>query len=162
LGDLVLNRGELGEGATEVGDFFGALVDEQDDHLNVGVIAKDGCGDVFEEGGLAGLGRRDDEAALAAADGAEEIDEAATGGAAGVLKGEARSGVDRGEIFPVLEAGETWGQLEAGERRRLIGARHGCGTAAPTCTAATPTAASLVRMMTATGVMPAASAASTT
>jgi hypothetical protein len=63
----------------------------------------------------------------------------------------------------VLEAGQAWGQFETGKRRRLIGTRHGRGTAAPTgASPTTRTAAGVVRMMTATGVMPAASAASTT
>jgi hypothetical protein len=60
----------------------------------------------------------------------------------------------------VLEPGQAGRQFETGKRWRLIGTGHRGGAAAATCVA--PTAAGVVRMMTATGVMPAASAASTT
>ena len=65
-----------GHAALEVGDFLGALVDEQDHDVALGMIFEDAEGDVAEEGGLAGAGRGDDEAARAFADGAEEIDDA--------------------------------------------------------------------------------------
>jgi hypothetical protein len=93
------------EGASEVGDFLGAFVDEEDDDLDVGVVAEDGGGDVLEEGGLAGLGGRDDQASLPASDGAEEVDEAAGGWAAGVFEGEAGLRVDAGEVFEAFGVG---------------------------------------------------------
>ena len=58
------------DGALDFGDFLGALIDEQDDELDLGMIFHHGLGDVLEQGGLAGARRRDDEAALAFADGA--------------------------------------------------------------------------------------------
>ena len=47
--DLALDR------APHVGDFFGALVDQQHHQLDVGVVGLDGVGDLLEDGGLAGL-----------------------------------------------------------------------------------------------------------
>ena len=59
-----------------VGDLFGALVDEQHNELHLGVVLADGVGDALHEHGLAGAGRRDDERALALADGNEEVEHA--------------------------------------------------------------------------------------
>ena len=59
-----------------VGDFFGALVDEQDDQGDLGVIDGDGIGDGLQHHGFAGARRGDDQAALALADGAEKIEDA--------------------------------------------------------------------------------------
>lgn len=95
---------DAGEGSAEIGDFLGSFIDEEDDDLDVGVVSEEGGGDVLEEGGFAGLGWGDDEGALAAADGAEEVDEAAGGWAAGVFEGEAGLGVDGGEVFEGDEA----------------------------------------------------------
>lgn len=67
--------------------------------MEFGVVAECGGGDVFEERRLAGLGWADDECSLAAADGAEEVYEAAGGGAAGVFEGDAGLGIYAGEIF---------------------------------------------------------------
>lgn len=96
---------ELGEGAFEVGDFFGAFVDEQAQDGDVGVVECDGAGDVFEQGGFAGFGRGDDEGALASAEGAEEVDEAAGIWAARVFEGEAGLGVDGSEFVEGFDDG---------------------------------------------------------
>jgi len=61
-------------GALHLGDFFGPLVDEQHDQIDLGMIRGDRRRDVLQQHGLAGLGRRDDEAALALADRRHEID----------------------------------------------------------------------------------------
>ena len=85
LGDLHVARGRLVEGggdhlalhrALHVGDLFGPLVDEQHDQDHLGVVGGDGVGDVLQQHGLAGARRGDDEAALALADGREQIDDA--------------------------------------------------------------------------------------
>ena len=58
-GVLVVAAGHdfgTGEGPGDFGDFFGALVDEEDDDFDVFVVVKDGLGDVLEEGGFAGAG----------------------------------------------------------------------------------------------------------
>ena len=79
LGGVVIGRGEdlAGDVASKVGDFLGSLVDEQGPDDAVVVVAFDGGGHLLEEDGFAGLGGRDDHAALAVPDGAEQIDEAA-------------------------------------------------------------------------------------
>ena len=68
--DLALHR------ALHVGDLFGALVDEHDHEVDLGVVDRDGVRDLLQHDGLAGLGRRDDEAALALADRRDEVDDA--------------------------------------------------------------------------------------
>ena len=82
LGDLRVAFGrfverrtdDLGiDGALEVGDFLGALVDEQHDDDRFGVVRQDGVGDFLQQDRFARARRRDDEAALAFADGGEQI-----------------------------------------------------------------------------------------
>ena len=86
------------DGALDVGDLLGALPDERDEDVDVGVVGADAGGDLLEEGGLAGLGGRDDEAALAPADGCEDVDHA--GGELG-----------RGGLELHLDVGEDGGQV---------------------------------------------------
>ncbi len=79
LASLVIGTGEhldIGEGTLEIGHFFGPLVDEEDHEVDlVLVILEEALGDVVEEGGLAGAGRGDNEPALSAPDGSDEIDD---------------------------------------------------------------------------------------
>ena len=63
--------------ALHLGHFLRALVDQQHDQVALGVVVRDGVGDVLQHHGLAGLGRRDDQAALALADGRDQVDDAA-------------------------------------------------------------------------------------
>lgn len=109
---------QCGEGAFEVGDFFGAFVDEQAEDGDVGVVECDGAGDVFEERGFAGLGWGDDEGALTFAERAEEIDEAAGVWATGVFEGEAGLRVDGGEFVEGLDDGGCGG-VEGGDGGRF-------------------------------------------
>jgi hypothetical protein len=60
--DLALHR------PLHVGDLLGALVDEHDHEVDLGVVGRDGVGDRLQDKRLAGLGRGDDEAALTLAD----------------------------------------------------------------------------------------------
>jgi len=55
---VVVAGGEhlAGDIAPEVGDLFGALVDEQRDDVDVGVVLLGGKGDVLEQRRLTGLG----------------------------------------------------------------------------------------------------------
>ena len=62
--------------APHVGDLFGPLVDEQHDQLDLGVVLLDRRRDRLHHGRLAGLGGRHDDAALALADRAHEVDDA--------------------------------------------------------------------------------------
>src|SRR5690606_39993268 len=63
--------------ALHLGHFLGALVDEQHDEGDFGVVAHDGLGDVLHHDGLARLGGRHDQAPLALADGGDEVGDAA-------------------------------------------------------------------------------------
>ena len=56
-----------------VGDLLGPLADERDHYLDVGCVDGDAVGHLLEYGGLAGLGRRDDEPALSAAGRREHV-----------------------------------------------------------------------------------------
>ena len=86
FGHLHVARGRLVEGGTDhfaahralhVGDFFGALVDQQHDQRDFGMVGGDGIGDALQQHRFAGAGRRDDQAALPFADGREQIHHAA-------------------------------------------------------------------------------------
>ena len=68
--DLALDR------PLHVGDLFGPLVDEDDHEVALGVVRRDRVGERLHDHRLAGLGRGDDEAALALADGGHEVDDA--------------------------------------------------------------------------------------
>ena len=103
---LVVGRGpDLGgHAALEIGDFLGPLIDEQDHHMALGMVFQHAQGDIAEQRGLAGAGRRDDQAAGALAERAEQIYRA--GGQAMVLHLElqllvGRDGGQLGEIGQV-------------------------------------------------------------
>jgi hypothetical protein len=90
--DLALDR------PRHVGDLFGALVDEQHDEVYLGMVLRDGIGDLLQDHGLAGTRRRDDQAALPLPDGCQEVDQA--GGQIGtlVLEVDQLVGIERGEV----------------------------------------------------------------
>ncbi len=90
--DLALN------GALHVSDLFGALVDEQADEVHFGVVDRDRLANLLENRGLAGLGRRHDQAALALADRRHDIDGATGDGILAVLHTQRLIGIDRGKI----------------------------------------------------------------
>ena len=79
LGGFVERRGDnlRLDAALHVGHFLRALVDQEDDLINLGVIVCDGIGYGLEEHGLTGLGLGDDKAALSLADRGEHIHDAA-------------------------------------------------------------------------------------
>jgi hypothetical protein len=86
FGDLDVARGRLVEGrgddfaahrAQHFGDFLGALVDQQDDQRDVGMVGGDGVGDVLHHHRLAALRAGDQQAALALADRGDHVDDAA-------------------------------------------------------------------------------------
>src|SRR5262249_29125716 len=81
FGFLVERGGDdLGGGASDflahVGDFFGTLVDEQDEEVTFRMIAEDAGGELLQEDGLAGARRSDDETTLSFADRCQQIDDA--------------------------------------------------------------------------------------
>ncbi|MNV11736.1 hypothetical protein D3C71_1023110 [compost metagenome] len=69
--DLALHR------ALHFGHFFRALVHQQHHQVHVGVVGRDGVGDVLHHHRLAALGRGYDQCALATADGRNDVDDAA-------------------------------------------------------------------------------------
>ena len=66
--------------------------------MDLGVVDGDGLADLLEDGGLAGLGRRDDQTALTLADGAHDVDGSARDGIATMLHLERLVGIDRREV----------------------------------------------------------------
>ena len=60
--------------ALHLGDFLGPLVDEQHDQVDLGMVGGDGGGDILQQHRLAGLRRGDDQAALALANGRDQVD----------------------------------------------------------------------------------------
>ena len=98
--------------ALHVGDFFRALVDEQDDEDDFGMVGGDGVGDGLQQHGLAGAGRSDDEAALAFADGGEQIHDAAADALAHGLHLDALLGIERGEVVEEDLVARLFGRLE--------------------------------------------------
>ena len=61
--------------ALHVGDLLGPLVDEHDHEVALGVVRGDRVGDRLQDHRLAGLRRRDDQAALALADRRDQVDD---------------------------------------------------------------------------------------
>ena len=103
LGRAVERRGDdlaLG-GPLEVGDLLGPLVDEDDHQVALGVVGHDRVGDRLHDHGLAGLGRRDDQAALALADRGGDVDHPADQVARLGLEPQPLAGVERRELGEV-------------------------------------------------------------
>src|SRR5215210_1082277 len=76
VGGLVEGRGhDLGflHATLPVGDLLGALVGEHHEQFRLGVVGRDGLGYLLEDGGLAGLRRRDHHAALALTYGRDQV-----------------------------------------------------------------------------------------
>ncbi len=105
-GRLVESRTDhfAAHGALHVGDFFRPLVDQQHDQVDVRIVGGDRLCDVLHQHGLAGLGRRDDQAALALAERRDDVDDACgdvLGGAVAALHHEALVGEQRRQVFEV-------------------------------------------------------------
>jgi hypothetical protein len=97
-------------GALHFGDFFRALVNEQDDEHGFRVIGCNRMCDVLHHHGLAGLGRGDKQATRAFADGGDDVDDTAGQVFFGLdvaFQLEGIIGEQRGQVFEqdlVLEA----------------------------------------------------------
>ena len=88
--------------ALHLGDFLGSLINEQYDHITLRVIGDDGLGDVLHHDGLAGFGRRDEQPALALANGRHQIDQPpgeVLSGAIAFFQRESLIGEKRREVF---------------------------------------------------------------
>ena len=88
-----------GQELTEIGDFLGPLVDQDDHDEGVGGIDQHRVGDGLHEHGLAGSGRGDDEAALAVADRGHEIEDAGGKLVGAGLELDAAVGIDGGQFL---------------------------------------------------------------
>ena len=82
-----------------VGDFFRPLVDEQDDEVDLGVVGRDRLRDVLQQHRLAGARRRDDEAALALADGRHQVHDARRQVVGGRLEPQALLRIERRQVL---------------------------------------------------------------
>ena len=90
--DFALHR------ALHVGDFFGALVDQENDQHDFRMVGGDRVSNGLQEHRFTGAGRRDDEAALALADGGEHVHDATGEVIAGGLELQALLRIERREV----------------------------------------------------------------
>ena len=100
------------DGALHVGDFFGALVDEQDDQHHFGLVGGDGVGERLQQHRLAGARRSDDETALALADRGQQVHHAAADGLAHGLQLDAFLRIERGQVVEEDLVARLFGRLE--------------------------------------------------
>ena len=63
------------DGARHLGHLLGALIDEQDDDDALGMVARDRIGQLLQQHGLTGEGRRYDQAALSLTDGRQQVED---------------------------------------------------------------------------------------
>src|SRR5262249_13746605 len=88
--DLRLHR------TLEVGDFVGALGDEQHEDVNFRMVLGDSVGDLLQDGGLAGARRSDDEATGALPQRRDHVDHAGLDEVRGSLKSKFFDWIDCG------------------------------------------------------------------
>ncbi len=123
-GRLVEGRGDhlAVDRALHIGDLLGALIDQQHDQVNLGVIGGDGVGNVLQQHGFAGTRRRHDQGSLPLADRGNQIDHPGRKIVRGSLEDEALLGIEGRQVveqslFPsdggILEI--DLGDLEQGE-----------------------------------------------
>src|SRR5690606_11027031 len=108
-----------------VGDLFGPLVDEHHHEVDLGVVRRDGVGHLLHDDRLAGLGRGDDEAALALADRGDEVDDALGELLRPGLQPQVLLRVERGELGELRTAAHALRRgavhrVEADERVELL------------------------------------------
>ena len=120
-------------GALHVGHFFGPLVDEQHDEVHFRMVLRHGLGDVLQEDRLAGARRRHDQAALALADGREQVHDARGQRLLAGFEADQLARVDGGEVVELARAvlfrRLALDGLDAGQARPgpLAGGVHGAG-----------------------------------
>ena len=99
-----------GHRPADVGDLFGPLADQHHHQVRLGVARADRGGDLLEHQGLAGLGRRDDEAALAETDGADQVDDPGGGRGGASFQADPLVRVQRGQRVERGTAGRLGGR----------------------------------------------------
>jgi len=95
-----------------VGHFFRPLIDEQHDQIHLRVIGRNGLRDVLQQHRLTRAGRRDDEAALAFADGRHEVHDAGGDVVGGGLELEALLRIERRQVLEEELVTRLVGRLE--------------------------------------------------
>ena len=86
------------DGALEVGDLLGTLVDQHHHEVNLRIVLGDRVRDRLHDHRLASLRRRDDEATLSLADRADQVDDAAGHVLGIILEAQTFLRVQRGEL----------------------------------------------------------------
>ena len=135
LGRAVEGRGDdlALDGPLHVGDLFGTLVDEDDHEVALGVVRRDRVGERLHDHRLAGLGRGDDQPALALADGGDEVDDPRGEQALLGLQPQPVLRVERGQLAELGAAAGVLGRhavdrVELGQRgvlRPVVAPAHG-------------------------------------
>ena len=98
--------------ALHVGDFFRTLVDQQHDQGHFGMVGGDRVGDRLQQHRLAGARRRDDQPALALADGRQQIHHAAGVVILDGLELQALVGIERRQVVEEDLVARFLGRLE--------------------------------------------------
>ena len=102
-------------GALHFRDFLGALVDEQHDHVGLGIVGQNRLRDILHHDRLTRLGRSDEQTALSLADGRDEIDDAGgeiLGAAIALFEGQALIREQGREVFKEDLASGVFGPAE--------------------------------------------------
>ena len=97
--------------ALKIGDFLGALIDQQDHDGNFRVIGGDGVGNLFENGGLARARRGDNESARAFADGGDQVDDPGFQEVGRCLKVDLGDGINSGQVLEADGFGVSFERL---------------------------------------------------
>src|SRR5699024_7754333 len=113
------------DGTLHVRDFLGTFVDEDDHEVRFGIVLGDRIRDLLHDRGLTGLRGRDDETALALADGRDEVDQTRRVQLRGGLQPQALLRVERGELRELHAAasivdGQSVDGVEADECVELL------------------------------------------
>ncbi len=131
---LIVGRGKdfrVGQDAFELGDFFWAFIDQKEHEVHAGVVDGDGLGDVLEERGFACARRGDNQAALAATDRSEHVDDASGEAIFVGLELDALVGVDGFEFFKEREVAHGFRDtaIDLGDLGHLLAALSFAGLA---------------------------------
>ena len=121
----------VGQDAFELGDFFWAFIDQKEHEVHAGVVDGDGLGDVLEERGFACARRGDNQAALAATDRSEHVDDAGGETIFVGLELDALVGVDGFEFFKEREVAHGFrnAAIDLGDLGHLLAALSFAGLA---------------------------------